>query len=117
MERNRELHMNDIVKPKRGKVLTGFKQPKTGARRIKAELARQLAKHIEALGINQTAAAQRLGITQPDVSKLMRNRPTGFSTERLLTLLIALDLDIDIVLRPAGASPHAAKVRILEECA
>jgi predicted XRE-type DNA-binding protein len=65
------------------------------------------------VGLTQTAAAARLGISQPDVSRLMRRRPTGFSTDRLLALLTALDIEVDIVLRPAPE--HAAKVSIREE--
>jgi hypothetical protein len=39
----------------------------------------------------------------------------GFSTDRLLALLTALDIDVDIVLRPASARMHSAKVSIREE--
>jgi len=42
------------------------------------------------------------------VSGLTKNRPTGFSTGRLLALLNALDLDI--VLRPGG-EPRACRVK------
>jgi len=42
----------------------------------------------------------------------MKRRPTGFSTDRLLALLTALGIEVDIVLRPAPE--HAAKVRIRE---
>ncbi len=98
-----------------GNVFADLGLPEAGAEFLKAQLTYQLAKRIEALGLTQTAAAMRLGLSQPDVSKLMKNRPTGFSVGRLLTLLNALDLDIDIVLRPASTPPHVAKVRILEE--
>jgi hypothetical protein len=32
----------------------------------------------------------------------MKRRPTGFSKDRLLALLTALDIDVDIVLRPTA---------------
>ena len=73
------------------------------------------AELVKALGLTQTQAAQRLGVSQPDISRLMKTRPTGFSTDRLLAMLTALDLDVDIVLRPANPAPHAAKVRIIEQ--
>jgi hypothetical protein len=60
-------------------------------------------------------AATRLGVSQPDVSRLMKKRPAGFSTDRLLALLTALDIDVDIVLRPARTRAHSAKVSIREE--
>jgi hypothetical protein len=45
----------------------------------------------------------------------MKRRLTGFSTDRLLALLTALDIEVDIVLRPARTPAHAAKVSIREE--
>jgi predicted XRE-type DNA-binding protein len=89
--------------------------PDAAAELIKAQLTRQIAKHIKSLGLTQIIAAQRLGVSQPEISRLMKNRPTGFSTDRLLAMLNALDLDIDIVLRPAGPAPHVTRVRIFEE--
>jgi len=56
-----------------------------------------------------------LGLSQPDVSKLMGGRYTGFSVERLLALLNALEVDVDIVLRPRLGSRHRRGiVRVLD---
>jgi predicted XRE-type DNA-binding protein len=68
--------------------------------RFKAELARQICNRIRKLGLTQTQAAPRLGLKQPDVSKLMNGRHTGFSADRLMGLLSKLQVDVDIVLRP-----------------
>lgn len=98
-----------------GNVFDDLGMPDAAAELVKAQLTFQIAKRIKALGLTQTAAAARLGISQPDVSRLMKRRPTGFSTDRLLALLTALDIDVDIVLRPASAPAHSAKVSIREE--
>ena len=89
-----------------GNVFADLGIPDAEAELVKAQLTFQVAKRIKALGLTQTAAANRLGISQPDVSRLMKCRPTGFSTDRLLALLTALDIDVDIVLRPASAPAH-----------
>jgi predicted XRE-type DNA-binding protein len=102
------------VTPGTGNVFADLGMPDAATELVKAQLTRQLSKHIKLLGLTQTVAAQRLGVSQPDVSRLMKNRPTGFSTDRLLSMLNALDLDIDIVVRPASAAPHVATVRIIE---
>jgi predicted XRE-type DNA-binding protein len=115
MERKQRPNMNANVTAGSGNVFADLELPEAAAELVKAQLTFQLAKRIGALGLTQTAAAQRLGLSQPDVSRLMKNRPIGFSTGRLLALLIALDFDIDIVLRPASAVPHSGKVRVLEE--
>jgi len=55
------------------------------------------------LGQRSAVSAALPGIDQPKVSALLRGRYGGFSTDRLLRLLIALDRDIDIVVKPARA--------------
>ena len=103
------------VTPGSGNVFADLDMPDAATELVKAQLTHQLAKHILSLGLTQTAAAARLGVSQPDVSRLIKKRPTGLSTDRLLAMLNALDMDVDIVLRPARPAPHVAKVRIIVE--
>jgi len=44
-------------------------------------------------------AAELLGLSQPDVSRLLRGQFRDYSVERLLRLLMALGRDVDIVIR------------------
>ncbi len=67
---------------------------------LKAELTRQIINRVKALDLDQSQTAKRLGLSQPDISRLLRGRHTGFSGDRLLTLLNLLDVDVEIVLRP-----------------
>ena len=67
----------------------------------KADLAITIARAIRDRGFTQAKAAELLGCAQPDVSNLMRGRLRGFTLDRLLSYLIALGLDVDIVIRPA----------------
>ena len=67
---------------------------------MKAELTRQLYNRIKSLELTQVEAGKRLGLEQPDVSKLMQGRFTSFSVDRLISLLNALYIDVEIVLRP-----------------
>jgi len=84
--------------------------------KVKAELTLQIYQQIKSLSLTQIRAAQRLGIGQPDVSKLMSGRYTGFSIDRLLSLLSALEVDVDIVVRPKhhGREVRPGIVRVLE---
>jgi predicted XRE-type DNA-binding protein len=66
---------------------------------IQAELTRLIYLRIKEVGLTQAQAAARLGLKQPDVSKLMNGRHTGFSAERLFRLLNALGQDVQIVVR------------------
>jgi predicted XRE-type DNA-binding protein len=79
---------------------------------VKAVLTYHISSRIQALGLTQKHAAARLGLSQPDVSKLMHCKYTGFSSDRLLAFLVALDLDIDIVLRPRAHHAPASHLRV-----
>jgi len=84
-----------------------FPEKEAAALKVKADLALQIYQRIQALGLTQTRAAERLGLSQPDVSKLMGGRHTSYSVERMLSLLNALEVDVDIV----GPKTRNRKVR------
>jgi len=77
----------------------GIKNPEEHA--LKAELVRQIAATMKDLQLTQTAAAVRLGVEQPDVSKMLKGHFRQFSVERLLRFLVALGQDVEIVVGPA----------------
>lgn len=76
----------------------GFEQPEEEL--AKAELVYRIAHIIEERGLTQAQAAEIMGPSQPKVSDLLRGRFGGYSRERLFRLLIALDRDIAIVVKP-----------------
>jgi len=76
----------------------------------KAELARQISAIVAERGLTQTQAARILGIDQPKVSALMRGRLSGFSIDRLLRLLMALDREIEIRVRLPKGDGHRLRV-------
>lgn len=98
-----------------GNVFADIGLPDAASELVKAQLTFRLANHIKALGLTQTAAAQRLAISQPDVSRLIKCLPTGFSTDRLLAMLSTLNVDIDIVLRSNAPQSRAGNVRVIDE--
>ena len=76
---------------------------------LKAELVRQIAAMLEKEGLNQTEAARRLQIAQPDVSRMLRGHFRQFSVERLMRFLVALGQDVEIVVRSSPATTGRAK--------
>lgn len=67
---------------------------------LKARLVLQIYRLIKQRGLTQAAAGAVLGIAQPHVSALMRNRAGAFSVERLMDFLTALGQDVEITVRP-----------------
>ena len=68
---------------------------------------------VDAQRLTQGAAAARLGLNQPKVSALRNYKLEGFSVERLMTLLNALDRDIEIVIRKKPRSRAAARISVV----
>lgn len=94
----------------------GFPQSQAADLKVKAQLTLRIHRRIQQLGLTQVQAADQLGVGQPDVSKLMNGRYTGYSVERLLSFLSALEVDIDIIVRPKhhGRVTRPGVVRVME---
>src|SRR6266540_766022 len=71
-----------------------------GLQKLNAHLTLQIYRIIKRRGLTQAEAGAILGIKQPHVSLLMRNRSGNFSVERLMDFLIALGHDVEITVRP-----------------
>ena len=91
----------DKVKIERGSrnVFADLGRPDAEAHLLKAELVTRIDKIIRRRGLKQVDAAKLLGLSQPDVSRLLRGSFEEFSMERLLRLLTALGRNVDIVIR------------------
>jgi predicted XRE-type DNA-binding protein len=79
----------------------------------KAALAREIAGAIEQRGLTQAAAAHVLGTTQPKVSDVVSGRLAGFSIERLIRFLNALDRDVEIRVKRKPSTRDAASLRVI----
>jgi predicted XRE-type DNA-binding protein len=83
-----------------GNVFADLDLPHPEEELLKARLTLQIYRLIKGRGLTQVQAGEILGIRQPHVSALMRNRSGTFSVERLLQFLMALGQDVQITVRP-----------------
>jgi predicted XRE-type DNA-binding protein len=83
-----------------GNVFADLGLPHAEQELVKAKLTLQIYRLIRGRGLKQVEAGKILGIKQPHVSALMRNRAGAFSVERLMDFLTALGQDVEIVVRP-----------------
>ncbi|HEV2629019.1 MAG TPA: helix-turn-helix transcriptional regulator [Pseudolabrys sp.] len=86
---------------KRGNVFADLGLPNPEQELLKAQLTLQIYKIVKARGLTQAQAGAVLGIKQPHVSALMRNRAGNFSVGRLMEFLTALGQDVRITVKPA----------------
>ena len=87
--------------------------PDAPERQAKLRLAYALNKVLETRELSQGDAAKVLGVTQPKVSALRHYKLAGFSVERLMNLLTALDQDIEIVIRRKPRSRKAGRISVV----
>lgn len=78
----------------------------------KAQLAHRIGEIVRGRHLTQAEAADVLGATQPIVSRLMRGQLHGFSLERLMRFLNALDRDVEIVVRRRPRSRDHGETRV-----
>jgi len=79
---------------------------------VKAQLVFKIDTILKARGLKQVEAARLFGVRQPDVSKMLRGEFRQFSVERLLRFLVALDQDVEIVVKPRRDRNHAPALQV-----
>ena len=84
-----------------GNVFADLGLPDAEKLKIKSGLVIEITKAIRRLKLTQAEAAERMGITQPKVSALLRGEFSNLSERKLMDCLNRLGYDIEIKVRPA----------------
>jgi predicted XRE-type DNA-binding protein len=79
---------------------------------VKAQLVFKIDTIMKARRLKQVDAADLFGVRQPDVSKMLRGEFRQFSVERLLRFLVALDQDVEIVVKPHRDRSNAPALHV-----
>ena len=72
---------------------------------LKAELVRRIGRLIDATKLTQAEAAERMSMTQPDVSKMLKGQFRPMSLEKLMRCLVALGQSVTINVGPPAGKP------------
>jgi predicted XRE-type DNA-binding protein len=83
-----------------GNVFADLGLPNPEQELLKANLTLQIYRILKDRKLTQTQAGEILGIKQPHVSTLLRNRAGNFSVGRLMEFLTALGHDVQITVKP-----------------
>ena len=93
-----------------GNIFADLGLPNPEQELLKAQLTLQIYTILKGSGMTQVEIAKILGVQQPQVSLLMRNRTGNFSVGRLMEFLIALRQDVEITVRPTRREHGALSV-------
>ena len=86
------------VVPSSGNVFADLGLPNAEEKQTKARLAFAINEIVRRQRLSQVEAGRRLNVNQPKVSALLNYQLRGFSVERLMKFLTALDRDVEIVI-------------------
>jgi phage-related protein/predicted XRE-type DNA-binding protein len=79
---------------------------------VKGQLVFKIDAIMKKRSLKQVEAAALFGVRQPDVSKMLRGEFRQFSVERLLRFLVALDQDVEIVVKPHRDGSRAPALHV-----
>jgi Uncharacterized conserved small protein len=107
------MRRDDPVQRSSGNVFVDIGAADAEERLAKAELSRIIRRIIAERELKQAEAAALLGVTQPDVSDLVRGRLRRFGMERLQRFLTLLGMDVEVRVTPKS---RRRKGRLSVEC-
>jgi predicted XRE-type DNA-binding protein len=83
-----------------GNVFADLGLPDSEERMLKAGIVFELRRLIKERELTQVKAAKLVGVSQPDLSHLLRGDFDDYSAERLMKMLTAFEQDIEIIMKP-----------------
>jgi predicted XRE-type DNA-binding protein len=102
----------DHVTASDGNVFADLGLSRPEERLAKSRLAMVLLRSIREIGLTQTAAAKRLGVTQPKLSNILNGRLDGISEAYIAECLRKLGHDVDY--RIGRRHEGMGRARVLE---
>lgn len=106
---SKATEVDDVIEGS-GNVFADLGLPNADQEQTKARLTLEIARIIKDRGLTQVEAAKVLGIQQPHVSALIRNRAGSFSVGRLIDFLTALGRNVEITVTPAREEHGAMSI-------
>jgi len=109
---NRSADRDDEVTRGTRNVFADLGYADSTERQARLRLALALNRVLDQRSLTQAETARLLGVSQPKVSALRNYKLAGFSVERLMTFLTALDRDVRIVIRQKPRSRRSARISV-----
>ena len=93
-----------------GNIFADLGLPDAETHFLKAQIVAEIYRLTRERMLTQTAAGKRMGISQPEVSRMFRGRFREYSLDRLMAFLTTFDRDVEIRVRPHKKAGHAGRI-------
>lgn len=84
---------------------------------LKAQIVSEIYRLTNQRKLTQAAAGKRMGISQPEVSRMFKGHFREYSVDRLMEFLTAFDRDVEIVVKPHKRTGKAGKITFVPAAA
>ena len=111
--KRRTKSANTKVEVGSGNVFADLGFPDAEERLLKANLVFQIAQLIDKKKLTQAKVAERTGLDQPKVSRLLRGHMDGFSVDRLFAILNRLGHSVEVRISAKERDPEKSHTRVL----
>jgi predicted XRE-type DNA-binding protein len=112
-KRTKKRAKNIEVEVGSGNVFADLGLPDAEERLLKAELVFRIAQLIDQKKLTQAIVAERTGLDQPKVSRLLRGHLDGFSADRLFAILNRLGHSVEVRISAKERAPEKSHTRVL----
>lgn len=93
-----------------GNVFADLGRPDPDSHLLKAQLVNRMHEIMRDRKLTQTQAADTVGMSQPDISRLLKGQFRDVSVERIMRMLTRLGCEVDIVVTPQGSQTPAVPI-------
>jgi predicted XRE-type DNA-binding protein len=77
---------------------------------LKAQIVSEIYRLANERKLTQAQVGKRIGITQPEVSRMFKGHFREYSIERLMGFLTGFDRDVEIVVKPHKKTGKAGRI-------
>ena len=84
--------------------------PNAGAHYLKAQIVSEIYRLTNGRKLTQAQVGKRIGISQPEVSRMFKGHFREYSLERLMEFLTAFDRDVEIVVKSHKKAGKAGRI-------
>ncbi len=100
-----------------GNIFADLNLPDAETHFLKAQIVSEIYRLIKERKLTQVQAGKRMGISQPEVSRMLKGHFREYSIDRLMEFLTTFDRDVEIVVKPHRKTGKAGRIRFVSEAA
>ena len=100
-----------------GNIFADLHLPDAETHFLKAQIVSEIYRLTKERKLTQIQAGRRMGVSQPEVSRMFKGHFREYSVERLMEFLTLFDRDVDIVVKPHKKPGKSGRIRFVPAAA